>query len=251
MTALRDIQSAFISDIYSGEKTSIKYLTDDNFGAAERLDIYFNNTLFALTDVLASIYPVIEKIVGEQFFKTIARYYIPKYPQPVGNRHMFGGNLSVFLKDFEPAKEITYLEDIAKLEWAYFQASIVDDAESLSFEKLSELSSSGEKFYLKLHPSVFLIEVKFNVLAIWQEHQKEKIGDIELEINKENLLIWRNQENETFIKSLLNYEAFFINSFKENTEFNKIISILSEELEDISELQSSFAQMMSLGVFKK
>ena len=70
MTSLNDIQAAFIHDIYTGERTSVVYL-DKNLTSTTRLDIYQNNTILGLTDILASAFPIVKKIVGEEFFKTL------------------------------------------------------------------------------------------------------------------------------------------------------------------------------------
>jgi len=85
MPSLYDIQAALMHDIYTGERTSAKYLADSVAGNPDRLDIYFNNNLLILTDFLATVYPVIVQLVGEEFFKTLCRYYIPAHPQPSGD----------------------------------------------------------------------------------------------------------------------------------------------------------------------
>ena len=76
MPALHKIQSALLHDIYTGKRTSSIYLNKIRFSSPERLNIYYNNTLLGLTDILAGTYPVLQKIAGNRFFETISRNYI-------------------------------------------------------------------------------------------------------------------------------------------------------------------------------
>jgi len=99
MPALHNIQAAFMHDVYSGEHTSAVYFDKSKSYSPERLDIYYNNTLFGLTDVLAGAYPVLQRIVGEGFFRTLVHHYIEIHSQSTGNRHTFGAELGAFLID--------------------------------------------------------------------------------------------------------------------------------------------------------
>lgn len=248
MTALRDIQAAFIHDIYTGERTSLAYL-DTKIASHARLDIYQNNTVFGLTDILANAFPVLKKIVGDEFFKTIARYYIKSHPQSSGNRHSFGRALAEFLTEFKAAASLPYLRDVAALEWAYFQAALSEDASPLDFETLTAGMSADPAFVLAVHPSVHIVPQTFNALDIWQQHQKEDVGPVELKSDSHQLVVWRGPDDSVLMRRASDAFTALIGQSQKGVSFAEAMAIAEASVNDMQKFQKEFAEAISLGVF--
>ena len=248
MTALRDIQAAFMHDIYTGDRTSLAYL-DAKIASAARLDIYQNNTVLGLTDILANAFPVLKKIVGDEFFKTIARHYIKSHPQSSGNRHSFGVDLPAFLKSFTPAAALPYLPDVASLEWAYFQSALADDATSLDFETLTTAMSVDPAFVLTVHPSVHIVRQSFNALDIWQEHQKEDVGSVPLESEPHQLVIWRGSDDSVLMRRVSEALSALIRHSQKGRAFSEAMIVASKSVADMYKFQQEFAQAVAHGIF--
>ncbi len=250
MPALRDLQAAFMHDIYTGEQTSAVFL-DCSVSSPARLSIYRNNTVLGLADVLANAYPVVQQIVGEDFFKTLARHYLKVHPQLAGNRHMFGGELAAFLKGFAPVASLPYLSDIAALEWAHFQASIADDAETLDFNGLTAALSADPAFVLVLHPSVHMIAQRYNALDIWQAHQKEALGTIPLAPEDHALVVWRAADDSVLIRKASTALALLLECCQKDISFAEAMTIAGENARDMTAFQQEFAEAVSLGIFAR
>jgi len=248
MTALRDIQTAFMHDIYTGEQTSAVFL-DTSISSPARLSIYGNNTVLGLADVLANAYPVIKRIVGEEFFKTLARHYLKAHPQPAGNRHLFGGDLAVFLKGFAPAATLPYLSDISALEWAHFQSGIADEGETLDFNVLTTAMSADPAFVLALHPSVHVIAQSYNALDIWQEHQKDEPGTIQLAQEDHTLVVWRTTDDSVLIRKASPAFALLLDCCQKDISFAEGMTIAGEGVHDMNAFQQEFAEAVTFGVF--
>lgn len=249
MPALRDIQAAFIHDAYTGEQTSAVYLNKYKLNSRERLDIYYNNTLLGLTDILTATYPVLQKVVGESFFRTVARFYIETNFQITGNRHTYGGELTSFLRSYEPTASWPYLPDIAAIEWAFFQASIADNAPAIDFNRLTNLISEHPDFILSLHPGVHCIELNFNALEIWQEHQKNKIETIKLQESPQTILIWRNPKDNVFLQKISEPLKKLLICCRKSIGFSKAMFQSSDGLQDLTVFQQEFSRVVSSGVF--
>ena len=120
-----------------------------------RSDIYRNNVFGTLTDALAMAYPVICKLVGSDFFERLASGFIRQTPSKSGNLHNFGGELSEFIAGFQECSELTYLPDVARLEWACHEVFFSADHPPLESDRLNAVSADryGElKFHL--HPEI-------------------------------------------------------------------------------------------------
>jgi len=252
MPSLHDIQSALMHDIYTGERTSAKYLANSVAGNPDRLDIYFNNNLLILTDFLATVYPVVVQLVGEEFFKTLCRHYIPAHPQPSGDLQKCGAKMSAFLATFKPAQKHPYLSDMAKLEWAYYQATTAADAPPINFDALTHLASSGQDFALSLHPSAQLLTFAYNVADIWHAHQN-LTADTNLELKEEShtLLVARDAAHDVIFKQLSAHEVLFLQACAVAAPFSQAMAEVAEAAaspEDMQQFQHNFAALIAADV---
>ncbi|NBR38581.1 MAG: DUF2063 domain-containing protein, partial [Alphaproteobacteria bacterium] len=62
---------------------------------------------------LGDLYPVIKKLVGEDFFTGTASYYIRNNPPQQAAMVNFGQDFPVFLRQFEHTQGMPYLADTA------------------------------------------------------------------------------------------------------------------------------------------
>jgi len=245
MPKLHDFQAAFLSDIYAGTNHSAAYLDSCQVYMTDRLGIYRNNMLLTLTDILASTYPVIQKLVGAGFFKTMARHYISEHPQSEGNRHSFGAELSTFLARYEPALSLPYLPDIAAIEWAYFQAMLAEDVAVISAQELGRIISTQANYALQLHPSVQLVKQSYNALEIWQLQHQESGSRVSLQHIPHQLLIWRDQTDALFILPVSKDMAALLIRCQEGADLAQTLS----ELSDPAAIQPEFARLLTAGAF--
>lgn len=250
MNRLREIQGSLMRDIYAGERQTASLLDHNIDNAAERIDIYHNNTLLGLTGTLANIYPVTQKIVGEGFFKTVARFYIKDRPLDSGNRNGFGHDMSLFLKNFEPAKNLPYLPDIAAIESAFFLAGIAPDRRFLSAEDIGRRSiASPDGFKVDLHPSAQIVAQSYNGLQIWQEHKKENIGEIELVKKHHTVLCWRDQNHDVFFKAVSEDVERLLEALFQYEPFSKALEETLSGASAPEVFQQEFAQLSASGLF--
>lgn len=249
MSRLHKIQERFISDIYSGERSSAAFLDQGIDNAAERLDIYYNNTLSGLSDALANIYPVTQRIVGEGFFKTVARFYIKASPLKAGNRNGFGHELPAFLQSFEPAQTLPYLPDVAAVESAFFQAGIAADQSPLTAEDIGAQAENMSGFKLALHPSAQIIPQIYNGFEIWQEHKKETVGEIRLVKNAHALLCWRDHNHDILFKTLSEDMEQLFKAMPQHESFPEALEETLGSAHKQDALQQEFMQLAAAGLF--
>ncbi len=249
MTALRDIQADFLEDIYKGGSRSEKHLAARTEGKASRIDIYRNNMVLGLCENLAGAYPVVKRIAGDEFFKTIARHYIRQYPQSFGNRHLFGAHFSSFLADCDFCASLPYLSDMAAIEWAHFRAIYAKDADILDFEGVHSLLLQRPDICLALHPSACVVDLRFNALEIWRRHQAEDIGVIQLAKDDHAVLVWRDAQDNIALKRLSSAARAFVLCCLNKESFAAAFAAAAPEGCDINPFQQEFAEMLAAGVF--
>jgi len=139
------------------------------------LNIYRNNVVINFREALKAVYPVIHKLVGEAFFNAMAREYMVKHPSRSGNLHEFGNQLSEFISGFDPAGDLVYLSDVAKLEWAYHAVFHAENRPAFDLDKLKNVETSRyQKIKFILSPASRLIRSSFPILRIWETNQDNR-----------------------------------------------------------------------------
>jgi hypothetical protein len=171
--SLREAQRGFSSAILADDSAAIHArILPGRFGTERHLQIYRNNVYAGLTDALVAVYPVIARLVGEDCFRGCGYHYVRDAPPTSGNLHDFGEHFPEFLSSFEPVRELAYLPDVARLEWAWHLAFHAADAAALSLDALAQVAP--EKYgalRFALHPSARLLASDYPVLRIWQTNQ--------------------------------------------------------------------------------
>jgi hypothetical protein len=140
---------------------------------ARRFSVYRNNVYASLIDVLAGRFPVTSRLVGDAFFRAMARLYVEKEPPRSPVLLRYGAGFADFIAEFPPAAPVPYLGDVARLEWAWHAAYHAADAEPLSLEVLAQLAAGVEHATLTLHPSLHVVRSDYSVVTIWQLAARE------------------------------------------------------------------------------
>ncbi len=178
MLSLPELQRAFAAAVYTGDEKITAHVRPGRFPAARHLQVYRNNVFESLSGALKAVYPVVERLVGAGFFAYAADGYIRGFPPTSGNLHDFGGRFAGFLAGFGPARELAYLPDVARLEWAWHRAFHAADADPLALARLAAIAPEQYgQLRFRLHPSAQLVASDYPLLRIWQVNQPDYPGD--------------------------------------------------------------------------
>ncbi|MCA3130954.1 MAG: putative DNA-binding domain-containing protein [Betaproteobacteria bacterium] len=146
-----------------------------------RLALYRNNSLSAARKALESAYPVIRQLVGEEFFAALARDLRRAQPPDSGDLNGYGAALAEFLAGCEPARELPYLPDVARLEWALHRAHYAAEPPPLDPAALAAVPAHVQaSLRLRLHPACAMVSSAYPVARIWAVHQPEHTGPLEV-----------------------------------------------------------------------
>jgi hypothetical protein len=141
---------------------------------AQRFRVYRNNVIVSLVDALADTYAVTQQLVGEEFFRAMARLYA--YAQPPQSRLLafYGADFPDFIAGFPPAAGLPYLADVARLEYrrvvAYHAADVPgvgSDALAAALADQAALPTLG----VTLHPALAVLASASAVVSLWAAHQ--------------------------------------------------------------------------------
>lgn len=126
--------------------------------AERRFAVYRNNVAVGLMRALETRFPAIRSLVGEAFFGAMARDFLRAHPPASPVLAHIGDDLARFLAGFEPAAELPYLADIARIEAARTRAYHAADAPRLDGAAFAALPPAAlEQIGIALHPAVSVV----------------------------------------------------------------------------------------------
>jgi hypothetical protein len=136
---------------------------------ALRLAIYRHTGISTLVQALRLSFPAVQRLVGAEFFEGAAREFIRDAAPSSAYLNDYGAGFPDFLRSFAPAATLTYLGDVAQLEWAVNRALHARDAPSLDLARLATLDEAAlARVSFTAHPALTLLRLEFPADAIWR-----------------------------------------------------------------------------------
>ena len=177
MRTLRELQSEFRDGLLAGRDGEAAgaigaEILADGLSAESRLAVYRHHVLTTLTSVLKDTYGVVARLVGAGFFAYAADTFVRRHPPSAPCLFEYGAGFAEFLASFPPCRDLAYLPDVARLEWAMHAALHADDARATDLDGLREMpADSLGRVTLRLDPSLALLSSPWPIDRIWRANQ--------------------------------------------------------------------------------
>ncbi|MGA2492107.1 MAG: DNA-binding domain-containing protein [Roseiarcus sp.] len=139
-----------------------------------RFAVYRNNVAVALIGAIEARYPVVRRLVGDDFFRGMAGAFVaaekPRSPALI----RYGDGFPAFIAGFPPASAIPFLADVARLENAWVEAYHAAEADALGLDALAAIAPDGlEALRFQPHPAARLLRFSHPAASIWAVSQGE------------------------------------------------------------------------------
>jgi hypothetical protein len=248
--ALRDLQAAFAAHLVGADRADlVAAVVGDTIPAGARLGVYRHHVFESLGAALVATFPTVQALVGPEFFRALARAFVRHAlpQQPVLAE--YGADFPAFVAGFEAARDLPYLADVARLDWALnvaFHARLdgrleAADLSALPAERLPSMSIS-------LAAGVVLVSSPYPLDRIWETSQPaaEK-ATVNLNSGGANLLVLRRPDDAAFVR-LSAGEAAFMAALTKGMSLERAAGA-AFQADPAFELSTSFARLLALGVF--
>jgi Putative DNA-binding domain len=149
--------------------------------AARCFAVYRNNVVAGLVKAIEARFPVVEKIMGEDFFAAMARAFVLERPPRSPLLATYGDEFADFIDTFEPAREVPYLSDVARIEAARTRTYHAADATPIGAGELAALRADALiGLRIDLHPSLEIVRSEHPIVTIWAMNSgAQKLAPIE------------------------------------------------------------------------
>jgi len=144
--------------------------------ADRRFAVYRNNVAVSLVEAVGERFPVVKRLVGDEFFSAMAHAFVLREPPLSPLLIHYGETFPAFIEAFDAARPLPYLADVARLEYARGLAYHAADVEPLPRAAFAALPAGRiGSARVTLHPSVGIIASRFPVLSIWEVNQDRAV----------------------------------------------------------------------------
>lgn len=131
----------------------------------QRFAVYRNNVAVSLREALAAKYPLIMRLVGEEYFAALANEYRAAHPPHAPRLALYGDEFGAFIEHFPPLGAWPFLADVARLEAAWLQAYHAKDVAPLQASSLGARADLADLRF-RLHPSLRLVWSEFPIVSL-------------------------------------------------------------------------------------
>jgi hypothetical protein len=248
--ALRDLQAAFAAHVTGRDRADlVAAIAGDTIPAAARLNVYRHHVFESLGAALAATFPTVQALVGADFFRGLARAFVGHAlpVQPVLSE--YGADFPAFVAGYEAARDLPYLADVARLDWALnlaFHAPLGGrlKAEDLSAVPVERLPSMA----IALAAGAVLVSSRYPLDRIWEASQPGATSEtVDLNSGAANLLVLRRPDDAAFV-SLSAGEVAFVAALAEAMSLEQAAG-RALQADPAFELSTAFARLLALGAF--
>jgi hypothetical protein len=179
--SLVNTQTAIITALFNTNTLSqathlIK--SDKRLTAEQHLGIYRHSIQGILGQHLRAVYGVVAQLVGAEFFEYLTETYIDQSPPISTVLSEYGEDFSSTLLNHPALKNMPWIAEVARLEWARSQAWHGVNQAPRSFNDLSTLSEvEYNQVVLQLPDSAQLLESNYAIYDVWLAHQNNEYLD--------------------------------------------------------------------------
>ena len=213
------MQNAFAEALFDCEKPIPEGLISHNSSRpTKRFAVYRNNVIVSLVEALRAKFPATERIVGEEFFRAMARTFVVSQPPRSKILHAYGEAFGDFIEAFEPAAELPYLADVARLEAARTRAYHAADAVPLDANAFAGIAPDRVAgLRLTLHPSLEIVRSLYPMVTIWSMNAGEtELAPIDEQAAEDAVVL--RPHLEVFVQRLPPGGAAFVHALRQGSK---------------------------------
>lgn len=135
--SLGAFQDAFVDALYQHPAGELEALA-----AQSGFNVYRNTVLKGCIDALCDNFPAVERLVGREWLAAVAALYARQTPPSDARLVFYGEGFADFLEAFEPARQLPYLADVARLDRLWLEAFTAEQEPTLAFSELTGMTAT-------------------------------------------------------------------------------------------------------------
>jgi hypothetical protein len=137
--------------------------------SSRRYGVYRNNVTVGLVRAMEANFPIVRRLLGEEYFAGFARQFVQKHPPQSPLMFEYGAAFSDFLAADDDLRSYPYLGDMARLEQQLRLSHHEADAQCLAAYDLAQLPEDQlMEATFKPHPAMSIVSSPHAIHSIYR-----------------------------------------------------------------------------------
>lgn len=216
--------------------------------AVQRYNVYRNNVTVSLIGALAAAFPATQRITGPDFFRAMARSHVRATPPKSQLLFEYGREFPDFIANYEHARQVPWLADVARIERAWLDAYHAADAAPLAADALSRIAPEQlTDIRFAPHPALRIVRSAFPAVSIFAAFRDATPDGPITAQEPEDALITRPDMDVT-VRNLPPGAAAFLKSLADNRPLGEAAAAAFDSSPDF-DLAANIGGMIEAGAF--
>lgn len=231
------------------EETPPGLIGPDGKTAPKRFNVYRNNVIASLCEALQQSFPAVESLLGEDYFKALARAFVAAHPPDSPVLMWYGAEFGDFIGTFPPLQAYPYLADVARAEWAWLQAYHAADAEPLDPGEIGTVAPDDVgNVRFKMHPACRILQSGWPVWDLLRANRFDPAAEIAVDLEVPQSILITRPEFEVELMLLRPGGDVFVIALANGATLAEAAAAASGHAEAFS-LSDTLSDCLANGVF--
>lgn len=256
---LTQLQAYFTKHLILGQTTDqeptaesdelLSLLVKSHFSPEQLINIYRNNFVISLRELIAQLFPITQALVGNEHFTQTSGQFINDCPLKEPRLNHYGGHFVSFLDQLKALEPVPFIAQMAELEWHLDRISHIFHQPNFDF---SELAKIGETQYLNIHfvlaDTCHLQTSSMDLIALHKnlsEPKKTNPNTQEKNYQQQSyILVLQNHQGESALMPINRQHWTWLMGLKHGFTVTQLCDI---ENTDITSLMAQITDWIALG----
>jgi hypothetical protein len=218
-------------------------------GSSRRFGVYRNNVIVGLVRAMEANFPIVRRLLGEDYFAGFAREFVQSHPPRSPLMFEYGAAFSAYLEAENDLKDYPYLGDIARLEQQVRLSYHEANAPCLAAGELTQLPEDDLMLTVFVpHPAMAMIASDFAIHDIYRANRAEQTGKVENLLEPQAVLVTRPMM-DVELNRLAPPQLVFFSALASGQPFGEAADAAFAAAEDF-DLTNAISLMLSSGAFQ-
>ncbi|MCQ1057895.1 putative DNA-binding domain-containing protein [Photobacterium sp. ZSDE20] len=193
---LHKLQQDFAEALHYRPSPANETVTTGQFAPEQLIQIYRNNFIISLSEVLEASYPCCKAVVGDECFAQLARQHVLAYPLGEGNVTDYGDGFADTISGQPSVIEaVPYLAELAQLEWLVDRASQhAPVSTDFPFEQLTLITEDNlPQLVMEVAEPIYSFDAHYPVASLWQMITDDQVEPIDMNQPESVIIQHRSQ----------------------------------------------------------
>jgi hypothetical protein len=228
-----------------------EWCVGESTAATARLAVYRGTAHSTLLNALRLSYPAVRLVLGTDYFAAVAGDFIRGEPPTSAYLNDYGERFGAFVAELPTTATLSYLQDLARLEWAVNRALHAPEAAAIDPSRLQALEPDATaRLCFRARPDISVLALRCPAERIWQavlERDEASMRSVDLSSGVGWVMIERDTARAVQIRRMSDAVGRMSERLFAGAPLHAALAAADEGVQEPELLQAALADHLACG----